>query len=93
MEIMRWDRQLKFFILTPSVRWIIGAAAKEHFRLVTEPTQVPPSAHAACAGPPGDFNGNVRNFGNGAPQVSVGLHISVGSSSRFDPRHRRRCRR
>ena len=33
-------------------------------RLVVELTWVPPGAHPACPGPPGDFNGHVRDFGH-----------------------------
>ena len=40
---------------------------KCYFRLVVELTYVPPDAHPAFAGPPGDFNGQVRGFGHGAP--------------------------
>ena len=29
----------------------------------TASIQVPPDAHPACAGPSGDFNGHVRDFG------------------------------
>ena len=37
------------------------------FWLVVELPEVPPDAHPACAGPSGDFNGHVRDFGHGAP--------------------------
>ena len=38
----------------------------EYFQLVVELTWVPSDAHPACAGPPGDFNGHVKGFGQGA---------------------------
>ena len=44
-----------------------GLEEDRSFRLVVELTQVPPDAHPACVGPPGDFNGHVRGFGSGAP--------------------------
>ena len=37
------------------------------FRLVVAFPLVPPDAYPACAGPSGDFNGHVRDFGHGAP--------------------------
>ena len=36
------------------------------FRLVVELPEVPSDAHPTCAGPPGDFNGQIRGFGHGA---------------------------
>ena len=43
---------------------------ERYFRLVAELTQVPPDAHSAWAGPPGDFDGQVRGLGHRAPKVS-----------------------
>ena len=40
---------------------------ERYFWLVAELTQVPPDAHPALVGPPGDFNGHVRGFGHRAP--------------------------
>ena len=37
------------------------------FRLVVELPWVPLDAHPACAGPPGDNNEDIRDFGHGAP--------------------------
>ena len=39
---------------------------ERYFWLVVELTWIPPDAHQACAGPPGDFNGHIRGFGHGA---------------------------
>ena len=44
-----------------------GLEGERDFRLVVELPQVPPDAHPACAGPPGDFNGHIRGFRHGAP--------------------------
>ena len=44
-----------------------GLEGERHFRLALELPLVPPDAHPACAGPPGDFNGYARDFGHGAP--------------------------
>ena len=44
-----------------------GLEGESNFRLVIELSWVPPDAHPACAGPSGDFNGHVRDFGHGAP--------------------------
>ena len=44
----------------------LGLEGERYFRLVVEPTQVPPDAYSACAGPPGDFNGHNWSFGHGA---------------------------
>ena len=45
-----------------------GLKRERLFLLVVELTWVPPDAHPACAGPPGDFNGHVlRGFGHGVP--------------------------
>ena len=44
-----------------------GLEGESDFWLVVELPLVPPDAHPACAGPPGDFNGNIRSFGHGAP--------------------------
>ena len=44
-----------------------GLEGERDFRLVVELPLVPPNAHPACAGPSGDFNGDIRGFGHGAP--------------------------
>ena len=44
-----------------------GLEGERDFRLVVELPQVPPDAHPACAGPSGDFNGHVQDFGHRAP--------------------------
>ena len=44
-----------------------GLKNERHFRLVVELTYLSPGVYRACAGPPGDFNGHARSFGNGAP--------------------------
>ena len=44
-----------------------GLERERDFRLAVELPRVPPDAHPACAGPPGDFNGHIRGFGHGAP--------------------------
>ena len=44
-----------------------GLEGERDFRLVLELPKVPPDAHPACAGPSGDFNGHVRDFGYGTP--------------------------
>ena len=44
-----------------------GPEGERDFRLVVELSQVPPDAHSACAGPSGDSNGHVRDFGHGDP--------------------------
>ena len=44
-----------------------GLEGECYFRLVVELAYVPSDAHPAFAGPPGDFNGHVRDFGHGAP--------------------------
>ena len=43
-----------------------GLEGERDFRLVVELPWVPPDAHPAFAGPSGDFNGHVRDFGHGA---------------------------
>ena len=52
-----------------------GLKEERLFWLVLELTKVPFDAHSACMGPPGDFSGRVRGFGNGARQVGEALHI------------------
>ena len=44
-----------------------GLEGERDFRLVVELPQVLPDAHPVCPGPSGNFNGHVRNFGDGAP--------------------------
>ena len=68
-----------------------GLEGERYFRFVVELPKVPPDVHPACAGPPGDFNGHVRGFGHGHPEVGEGLHLFVDSSSCFDSHHRPRC--
>ena len=46
-----------------------GLERERDFRLAVELPLVPPDAHPACAGPPGDFKGHIRGFGHGAPWV------------------------
>ena len=71
-----------------------GLEGERDFWLVVELPQVPPAAHPACAGPCGDFNGHVRDFGHGAPWVGEGLHLFVVRlPGRFDLHHRPRCTR
>ena len=48
-------------------RYHSGLEGERDFRLVVELPQVPPDAHPACAGPSGDFNGHVRDFGSQRP--------------------------
>ena len=43
----------------------LGLEGERDFRLVVEFSW--PHAHPACAGPSGDFNGHIRDFGHGAP--------------------------
>ena len=43
----------------------LGLEEERYFRLVVKLTWVPPDAHPACAGPPGDFKGHVSGFGHG----------------------------
>ena len=62
---------------------------KSRFHLVVERTLVPPDAHPARTGPPGDFGGHARGFSHGAPLVGEGLYLFVGVSERFDLDHRR----
>ena len=44
-----------------------GLEGESDFRLVVGLLQVPPDVHPACAGPCGDFNGHVQDFGHGTP--------------------------
>ena len=46
-----------------------GLEGERDFWLVVELAyrEVPPDVHPACAGPFGDFNGHVRDFGHGVP--------------------------
>ena len=60
--------------------YISGLEGELDFRLVVELPEIPPDAHAACAGPTGDFNGHVRDFGRRvqirAGQILIGMHQS-----------------
>ena len=44
-----------------------GLEGERGFRLAVELSLILLDAHPAYAGPPGDFNGHVRDFGHGAP--------------------------
>ena len=44
-----------------------GLEGERDFRLAVELPWVPPDAHPACAGLPGDFNGHLRGIGHGGP--------------------------
>ena len=43
-----------------------GLERERDFGSVEELPLVPPDAHPACAGPPGDFHGHIWGFGHGA---------------------------
>ena len=42
---------------------------ERHFRLVVALTLIPPDAHPACTGPPGDISGHIRGLGTSTLQV------------------------